>query len=160
MSHRRIFSQGNVPFSWEEKPGVSKFNHQKTPSATDVPDKHDEFVDLGKPLLPPPPPSAAPTPGRRSSPSLKGMIRDDPFMVAFVKCTKNQNSKTVHNNNSGDHQRKKISSYSSVGLSSKKGRRLLFFCKNAFADVEVDNLMKYSNLPPLPGHKDSIRLHR
>nr|GMC60038.1 hypothetical protein CICLE_v10026641mg [Ipomoea batatas] len=94
---------------------------------------------------------------RRSSPSLKGMIRDDPFMVAFVKCTKNQNSKTAHNN-SGDNQRKK-SSYS-VGLSSKKGRRLFFFCKNAFADVEVDNLMKYSNLPPLPGHKDSIRLHR
>nr|GMC66272.1 hypothetical protein CICLE_v10026641mg [Ipomoea batatas] len=85
------------------------------------------------------------------------MIRDDPFMVAFVKCTKNQNSKTAHNN-SGDNQRKK-SSYS-VGLSSKKGRRLFFFCKNAFADVEVDNLMKYSNLPPLPGHKDSIRLHR
>lgn len=158
MSHRRIFSQGNVPFSWEEKPGVSKFNHQKIPSSTDVSDKH-EFLDLGKPLLPPPPPSAASTPSRRSSSSLKGMIRDDPFMVAFVKCTKN--SKTMNNNGRGDHhhhhQRKNSCS---VGLSSKKGSRFLFLCKNAFEDVEVDNLMKYSNLPPLPGHKDSIRLHR
>ncbi|TXG59962.1 hypothetical protein EZV62_014535 [Acer yangbiense] len=32
MSHRKVYSQGSIPFSWEDTPGVSRINHQDFPS--------------------------------------------------------------------------------------------------------------------------------
>ncbi|RXH72903.1 hypothetical protein DVH24_012587 [Malus domestica] len=92
MSNKVECSPGNVPFAWENKPGVSKLSHKQT---------HTER----KYYLPPPPcpyrsspklflhdfqlplpPCTFQQPLSRSSSSKA--LRDDPFLVAFQECTK------------------------------------------------------------------------
>ncbi|KAA8531539.1 hypothetical protein F0562_006248 [Nyssa sinensis] len=96
MSHRKVVhSQGNVPFSWEDKPGVSKskITHQECPTDMElralIPSPcHSDFplkMANGKKI--PPPPCPFPPPSRTSS--RKGLWQqEDPFLAALKECTK------------------------------------------------------------------------
>ena len=89
MSFHGSHSLGNVPFSWENKPGVSKVTPSfeeplklpPPPCSTDSPKLavHGLYVPL------PPCPFQPP---RRISPK-KGMSRreDDPFLAAYMECS-------------------------------------------------------------------------
>ncbi|PIN13035.1 hypothetical protein CDL12_14340 [Handroanthus impetiginosus] len=84
MSHRKIRSQGYVPFSWEEKPGVPKISHQKSSSdiglnafSKILP---DNFTNSS--IIPPPPFSFQPP---RKCYSRR--LQDDPFLVALKSCS-------------------------------------------------------------------------
>ncbi|GMJ08063.1 hypothetical protein HRI_004475500 [Hibiscus trionum] len=137
MSHENVHAQGNVPFSWEDKPGVSKVTHY---------DRHYCPIDVGSYALtgsgsskilvpPPPPPPLSKQSSLKRSASVKGLRWwvQDPFLAAYKECTKS-GSKLA--------RKKKTSTLS---------------CKES-CDVRDDNLMRFSNLPPLP--KDGIRRQR
>ncbi|EEF52241.1 conserved hypothetical protein [Ricinus communis] len=97
MDQSKANTKGNVPFSWEKKPGVSKLINQDS-------DPNQE-EDLVLKLLPPPCPIESPRisthdtiniplppctfqPPSRSS-SRKGIRKqDDPFLAAYKECTK------------------------------------------------------------------------
>lgn len=96
MSHRKVHSLGKVPFSWENEPGICKASHKESPK-----DKRQ-----GTPKLPPPPcqsysprivgqdvqiplPSGPSRPLLRSS-STKVVQTDDPFLAAYMECTKSE----------------------------------------------------------------------
>ncbi|KAG9440642.1 hypothetical protein H6P81_020807 [Aristolochia fimbriata] len=99
MAHR-VHSLGKVPFSWENAPGVCK-------SSTRGEEEYPEFVYEEQSLkLPPPPcPSESPRvsvhhdlhiplppcpfqPLTQRSCSRKGLKREDPFLAAYMECTK------------------------------------------------------------------------
>ncbi|KAK9284689.1 hypothetical protein L1049_023865 [Liquidambar formosana] len=152
MSHRKVHSLGNVPFSWEEEPGVCKVSHQKRPtdiglygldhlsrppSAPTSPPCHSNSAKVPVPL--PPCPSKPP----RRSTSLKGLWRqEDPFLAAYKECTKNEKlGKSPSESKRG-----------SVGFNvrfSKFG----FSCKKP-GHVREDNLVKLTHLPPLPRERN------
>lgn len=135
MNHRKIRSQGYIPFSWEEKPGIPKFiNRHKSKSSSEAttvgfgfdnpkttPEKNEGSSDARAQLL-----RIAPPPGlpRRSC---SGKDRDDPFVTALKSCTKGEAKKEKKN-------------------LSKSG---LFSCKES-CSVRNDNLVKFSKLPPIP----------
>ncbi|OMP01746.1 hypothetical protein COLO4_11612 [Corchorus olitorius] len=167
MSHRKVHSQGNVPFSWEDKPGVSKvithFDDHKCPIDIGL-HEHDPPVILSPPSdgggsskvlvqekkVPPPPPcSIQPLPKR--STSVKGLRwwQEDPFLAAYKECTKNggKNGKLW----SSDQGRKNNGN----GSKARK-KKITFSCKNT-CDVRDDNLVKLSNLPPLPKDRSRSR---
>lgn len=99
MSHNEAYSHGNVPFSWELKPGVSKAIRDEGHGSID----HIRHVVVN---LPPPPrlsksarfsvhdlqgvlpPCQVQTPQLRSS-AKKGNAnkQEDPFVAAYRKCT-------------------------------------------------------------------------
>ncbi|WRX10858.1 hypothetical protein QQP08_003345 [Theobroma cacao] len=99
MSRKKVHSQGNIPFSWEDKPGVSKVTHyddqcpiviglcalNQTPSPSDAGGSkilvHDKKV--------PPPPCTMQLVPKRST-SVKGLRwwQEDPFLAAYKECTK------------------------------------------------------------------------
>src|ERR1044072_2842794 len=109
MSHRKSHSQGSIPFSWEDKPGVCK-----TPLAIT---KKPPFT------LPPPPPThlnisrkknleiqdkKIPLPPFLSQPPLRSTSgkgfrwQEDPFLVAYKECTKiERGCKIVDKNKKG-----------------------------------------------------------
>lgn len=77
MSHRKVLSHGNVPFSWEEKPGISKAPLSFNSSSI----AHDFVSTI------PPPPCRRPN----TNPSAKGIRPEDdndPFLAAYRECTK------------------------------------------------------------------------
>ncbi|KAG5543685.1 hypothetical protein RHGRI_016443 [Rhododendron griersonianum] len=100
MSHKVHSSQGNVPFSWENKPGVTKKNQDDRPE-----DSSHRALKLPPPPCPPPEnnsrsalhhfhdlqvplPPCGFRPLSRSE-SSKGLRRqDDPFLSAYLECTK------------------------------------------------------------------------
>ena len=96
MSHRKVHSLGKVPFSWENEPGICKVSHKESP----------KYMRQGTPKLPPPPcqsyshrvvgqdvqiplPSGPSRPLPRSS-STKVVQREDPFLAAYMECTKSE----------------------------------------------------------------------
>ncbi|KAL6983034.1 hypothetical protein U1Q18_016426 [Sarracenia purpurea var. burkii] len=100
MSRHKVHSHGAVPFSWEQKPGVSKVAHK------------DATAEMGCLKLPPPPcpseifrgtfhdlqvplpPSGFRPPSRSSS--RRGMKKeDDPFLTAYKECTKSTGKSKV-----------------------------------------------------------------
>lgn len=120
-------SHGNVPFSWEKKPGVSKETTQITTKKflmEDLDDDHDHHDDhdydhqdfvlklppcrrarasFSSPV--PPPPGVDQQPSLRSS-SMRGLRKQgghdqDPFLAAFKVCTKSS-VKTTHGNYRSD----------------------------------------------------------
>ncbi|KAI4327317.1 hypothetical protein L6164_019793 [Bauhinia variegata] len=141
MSHRKVHSHGSIPFSWEDKPGVSKTAnrdysihvglgsvdaavHQKlTTQAAAIED--DKKIPLPPcPLQPPP-----------RSTSGKGLRwQQDPFLVAYKECTKT------------DKLKKKT-----LGSANSKVRKTksIFSCK-ASTDAKDDHFVKLPRLPRLP----------
>ncbi|KAG6748983.1 hypothetical protein NC652_032188 [Populus alba x Populus x berolinensis] len=84
MSHNdAVQSKVNVPFSWEQKPGVSKVTRQEV-----RPEDRRHFR-LKLPPLPPPPPCATSKSAKfPPDSSKKGIgIQEDPFLRAYKKCT-------------------------------------------------------------------------
>ncbi|KAL6207967.1 hypothetical protein ACLB2K_018919 [Fragaria x ananassa] len=100
-SKLQLHSRGKVPFSWENKPGVSKPSHTKTAAKTEYYFIKDDDYKLPPPprvsvhggyQLPLPPPCSFHAPISRTS-SMKGLISSkaetaDPFQVAIFECTK------------------------------------------------------------------------
>ncbi|KAF9678161.1 hypothetical protein SADUNF_Sadunf07G0006100 [Salix dunnii] len=151
MSHRKIYSQGSIPFSWEDSPGISKFIHTvdiglnpvSISSPILIPHDSDTSCKVilgshGMKIPLPPRASANIEPPRRSK-SLKGFRwwQEDPFLAAYKECTK-------------DARNGRLSS------ESKKQRksRLIFSCKNS-CDVQDDNLVMLANFPAIP--RDRVR---
>lgn len=120
MNHRKVDSEGNVPFSWEDKPGVSRMNPE---------DSKGHELSEQKVMIPLPPCPSKPFPSR--SGSTKGVIgwwqEMDPFVVAYKECTKRSKKKRLM----------------MMNVKSK----FVFSCKDS-CDVIDDNLLP--NLPPLP----------
>jgi hypothetical protein len=92
MSHDdAVQSKVNVPFSWEQKPGVSKVTRQEV--------RPEDIWHFRLKLPPPPPPCASKStkfpsdyslqvPSTPSSSFKKGTrIQEDPFLRAYKKCT-------------------------------------------------------------------------
>ncbi|CAA2972748.1 Hypothetical predicted protein [Olea europaea subsp. europaea] len=106
----KIYSHGNIPFSWENKPGVSKVKQQDDNSQMD-PQPH---APPPTPLPPPPmqlpensrasirhdmkvplPPCAFQSVPVRSS-SRRGLKKiDDPFLMAYKECTKSSKNDKI-----------------------------------------------------------------
>ncbi|KAA8528440.1 hypothetical protein F0562_035795 [Nyssa sinensis] len=98
MSNNKVHLQGNVPFSWENKPGVSKITCHDCPAD----EGHFKVKVLPPPPCPPeniaakasyhdlqiPLPPCPFQPPSRSS-SRRGIRKeDDPFLTAYKECTK------------------------------------------------------------------------
>lgn len=169
MSHRKIHSQGNIPFSWEAKPGVSKVTNKDCPKETgfpalnskrqtptpedsgEDPDKGLNHNDIKIPL----PPCLSKVPSR--SASGKGLkwqtAEEDPFLLAFKVCTRTNSSAVIASPGKLVAQKNKRSSVALIGL-KLKSKYSVFSCKNS-CEVRDASFVK---LPALP--RDRIRLPR
>ncbi|KAJ7966493.1 SWI/SNF-related matrix-associated actin-dependent regulator of chromatin subfamily A-like protein [Quillaja saponaria] len=147
MSNTEAHSPGNIPFSWENKPGICKVTHHGN-----LKERH-EF--LPEKLPPPPcpsetakisvlvhdiqiplPPCAFQAPYRSSS--KKGLkIQEDPFLAAYKECTKSHKS-------SGKIITNKLPKID-VGSGVRKSL-FVFSCKRS-CSVRDDNLVRISQLP-------------
>lgn len=168
MSHRKVHSQGNIPFSWEDKPGVSKsckvtnydqycpidvglyaLNRNPPPPPSDG---NSTKVLVHNKKVPPPPPRAPPCsiqlPPKRST-SVKGLRwwHEDPFLAAYKECTKSSTGGRNGKLLSSDQGRK-----NGVSKLLARKKKINFSCKNSSCDVRDDNLVRLSNLPPIPKH--------
>ncbi|KAI3972784.1 hypothetical protein MKX01_019442 [Papaver californicum] len=152
MSNSKVHSQGNVPFSWENQPGVSKKtycqdNHQYSgdddgyykqllplppchPISSDSTDKTK--IDLQ--LLPLPPCAIQYklklSRSNSTTSSRKGLKRfnEDPFFAAYKECTKTKS--------------RSISTTKSRSISTTKSSGFgIFSCKNS-CGVKEDSLIK------------------
>lgn len=154
MSHRKVYSQGSIPFSWEDKPGISKVTNQAeypldyrvealdlTSSSSSLLSNGSKVSSSYSDLKIPLPPCPISQPPSRSS-SAKGLKwQEDPFLMAYKECTKPPKKGKPPS----DKQNKKGS----------KGRRSMFMyfsCKNS-CEVSNENLVKLPRLPALPKHK-------
>ncbi|KAE8704846.1 hypothetical protein F3Y22_tig00110435pilonHSYRG00046 [Hibiscus syriacus] len=148
MSHKKVHSQGNVPFSWEDKPGVSKSSkvihcdHHYCPidvGSYAVAGAGTSKILVHEKKVPPPPPF----PKRiTSGKGLRWWVQD-PFLAAYKECTKSGGNGKLSSENGGSK------------LARKK--KIGFSCKES-CNVRDDTLVRLSNLPPLP--KDGIRRQR
>lgn len=88
MSHKKLYSKGNVPFSWEEKPGISKKICFQDVQPLPLHSVHEdsEFDDLGK--IPPPPPCRVQPCSLRNASTKGSRCEEDPFLEAYKECTK------------------------------------------------------------------------
>lgn len=158
MSHRKLYSQGSVPFSWEDSPGVCKVIYKDCPI-----DIGPHAINQSSPLspmlfpqgsdtptkvlahgikIPLPPPCPKVEPPRRST-SAKGfrLWHEDPFLAAYKECTKNARNGKLPS--------------STKNVESKVRKSSFFFsCKNS-CDIKDDSLVRLSNLPPIP--RDRVR---
>lgn len=149
MSHKVHSSQGNVPFSWENKPGVTKKNQDDPPEdsshrALKLPpppcpppennsrSAHHHFHDLQVPL---PPCGFRPLSRSESS---KGLRRqDDPFLSAYLECTK-----------SSRKGRSKFFGGGKSGFGSGLRNSLsVFSCKNSCSVRDDSMVRNISHLP-------------
>ncbi|XP_042510064.1 uncharacterized protein LOC122085636 [Macadamia integrifolia] len=144
MSHYRAHSQGKVPFSWENKPGISKvLIHHEFPKESRAcgvklppppcPSESTKVV-LGQDLqIPLPPCPFLQFPSRSSS--RNGLRqKEDPFLAAYKECTKSNGSKR------------------SGGGSGVLMTMYMFSCKHS-CGVRDDGLLRFSHLPPIPRDK-------
>lgn len=152
MSHSKVHSRGNVPFSWEKKPGISKADGTETKCLME----EDLVLKLPPPPCLPlvatrksldssfqiPPPPGSNFQGLSRSSSAKGGLRkkeEDPFLAAFKECTKSS-------------RKGKTTSFSHRLFDLRSGiMRSLFGvvpCKNpGSCAVRDDNLVRVSQLP-------------
>ncbi|KAG8377451.1 hypothetical protein BUALT_Bualt08G0034300 [Buddleja alternifolia] len=141
----KVHSQGKVPFSWENKPGVSKSARQDidhlTPSKLPLPPCPPEsarasFHDMQIPL----PPCAFHPPPSRST-SKKGLKKiDDPFLIAYKEVTKSSKRGKRLSGDKGDQ---------GFGLKNMS----IFSCKQYSSCVMEDSLVRLSQLPISKSHK-------
>ncbi|GFY96007.1 hypothetical protein Acr_11g0003310 [Actinidia rufa] len=139
MSHK-VHSQGAVPFSWENKPGVSKVAHKdwanwpvKTqklpPPPCPLESARASFHELQVPL----PPCGFQPP--RKITSKKGLKKqDDPFLTAYRECTKSTRKGTLGGDSKDD-----------VGFGLRKGVSV-FSCKHS-CSVRDESMVRISRLP-------------
>lgn len=135
MSHRKVYSQGSIPFSWEDKPGISKVT------------TNQEHETMKIPL--PPCPSKPP---RRSTSSKDFKWQEDPFLVAYKECTKTVNNGKLSSSTTTTHGHDGVKKGCVVIGSKLRKTKFMFSCKSS-CDAREDNFIKLCNLPPLPRHK-------
>ncbi|KAJ8773296.1 hypothetical protein K2173_028473 [Erythroxylum novogranatense] len=146
MIRSKCYSKGDVPFSWEKRPGASmadEFGYRKEgtnfllklpppPCPTSCSPAKKSFHDIQIPL----PPCTFQT--RRRSNSRKGSKNpdDDPFWAAYIECTKSKaTSKSTYN---------KLFKSDAAVLGWKKGMAS-FSCKLSSNYVD-DSIVKRSQL--------------
>lgn len=173
-SHRKIYSQGSIPFSWEDKPGISKVIANQ--ECLEHNNKSLQALDLKPPSLRPPPnllsnspkvvdadnyemmikiplPPCPSQPPRRSTSSKDLKWQDDPFLVAYKECTKTINiDGKLSSSTTTTHDHECWVKKGSVVGSKLRKTKFMFSCKSS-CDTREDNFIKLSKLPPLPGNK-------
>lgn len=153
MSHRKVYSQGSIPFSWEDTPGVCKVTHQGCPintrlnalqltssPSTPTPCNPDRAKPVSTNGLKIPLPPCPPQLPRRSASAKGYQWQEDPFLVAYKECTKNVES--------GKHSSRE--SKKGIGSKLRKSSKSIFSCKSTSCDVSEDSILKLSQLPALP----------
>ncbi|XVF61398.1 hypothetical protein PTKIN_Ptkin08bG0126300 [Pterospermum kingtungense] len=160
MSHINVQSHGYIPFSWEDKPGVSKskvthndectidigfYVLNQTLPLSDSGGSPAKINVIHDKKIPPPPPCSINLPPKRST-SVKGLRwgQEDPFLAAYKECTKR----------GGDGNKSLREGRKNGGAKFVRKMKIIFSCKDS-SDVIDDNLLRLVNLPPLP--KDRIR---
>ncbi|KAJ8638253.1 hypothetical protein MRB53_012520 [Persea americana] len=143
MSNNEVYSIGDVPFSWENSPGICKVSHKehlmcvghealKLPPPP-CPTKKPKFLvqDLQSPL----PPCTFQSPLIRAS--RKRLEKEDPFLAAYMECTKNvAKSKLSNDDNIGGGHR----AWKSISM---------FSCKHS-CGVRDDSSVRIAYIPSLP----------
>ncbi|KAL4585044.1 hypothetical protein LXL04_009657 [Taraxacum kok-saghyz] len=143
--------QGNIPYSWENRPGVRKETLAGGGRRKDVQNKegrrkeeeheheHDTKEKSRKVSLPPPPCENSnkaachdidlPLPPCTFQPPMRSLSRkckdDDPFLIAYKECTKSNKKGTLMRNNS-----------------------FLGSCKYS-CSVRDDSIVRVSHIPPM-----------
>lgn len=141
----KVHSQRNIPFSWENEPGVSK-------AAAPPHDQNHHHEHAAPPKLPPPPcppessrvsyhdlqiplpPCAFQPPSRSSSKKGVKKMDDDPFLIAYREVTK--------------------STRKGKGGSVMKKNMSIFSCKQSSCSVAEDSVVRFSQLPISKSRKD------
>ncbi|OVA01175.1 hypothetical protein BVC80_8887g5 [Macleaya cordata] len=172
MSHsNKVHSQGNVPFSWENQPGISKVIYKEEcpkdeddqqqhgfklplpPCPSDSPKVLGQVVDLQIPL---PPCPFQPHMTRSSSSSRKGLRRhnnqEDPFLAAYKECTKSSKSANRQSNLSKNSKKGGDDHHESRGIG--KSTSFMFSCKKS-CGVKEDNLIRLSHQVSPPVVRES-----
>lgn len=161
MSHRKVHSQGSIPFSWEDKPGICKVNTEcpsdirvrlhalklkssQSPATPRISDSTTTAKVSAQDIKIPLPPCPRLQPPRRSS-SVKGnRWQEDPFLVAYRECTKSPVESS------------KVPSASKKVVESRlRKTKSIFSCKNS-CEIQEDNTLKFFKLPPLPTEKFGV----
>ncbi|KAK4428711.1 hypothetical protein Salat_1170900 [Sesamum alatum] len=155
----KIHSQGKVPFSWENKPGVSKEVARQHDHDHDHDHDHGHDVEPTPKLPPPPcPPENArvpfhdlqiplpPCPFQPAAPSRsssrKGLKKiDDPFLIAYKEVTKSNKKSKGLGGSKGDQ---------GFGLMKNMA---IFSCKQSSCGVAEDSVVRLSQLPISRSHK-------
>ncbi|KAL5706660.1 hypothetical protein ACHQM5_024801 [Ranunculus cassubicifolius] len=145
MNQSKVYSQGNVPFSWENKPGISKVKYSSSDVKGKLPpppyhsDSSPKVLGGQETLLQVPlPPCLFQTPVRSSS--RKGGLRrkdedDDPFFAAYKEVTKSGKQGKL-----GKSSSKKGSSRAKEGRTGG-----LFSCKHSCSVREDSLVVKMSS---------------
>lgn len=138
----KVHSQRNIPFSWENEPGVSKAappqEHQHLPPAKLPPPPcppENSRVSLQIPL----PPCAFQTAPLRNA-SKKGPKKmDDPFLIAYKEVTKSTRKGKPSSEDQGFKVMKNIS---------------IFSCKQSSCGVVQDSVVRFGDLPISKSRRD------
>lgn len=94
MNHRKVLSQGNVPFSWEESPFCFRDFQALALHSSPLPPPHISQFDVVSKIPPPP----CRLPPRSVTNAVSAKEEDDPFLAAYKECTKSaKNGKFVPN---------------------------------------------------------------
>nr|KYP53128.1 hypothetical protein KK1_024950 [Cajanus cajan] len=131
MSHRKSHSHGSIPFSWEDKPGVSPNHLSNSKRMLEI---HDKI---------PLPPCPLQPPRRSTSEKDKGFRwQEDPFLVAYKECTKS------------DEKSYKVPRKNKKGVGSNFSLSKSIFSCRSTNDVQDDIYVKLSHRPCLPAVRD------
>ena len=177
MSHRKVYSQGNIPFAWEDKPGISKATHQDCPksfrvqaldlttsSSSSLSSNKQQFNSHHHPIsvstttamkipLPPCPALSQPPSRSSSAKGLKWQDQQDPFLLAFKECTKPVKNGKSHDQlaDFDDHQYVHKKKGSRTTKPRKRMFNISFSCKSlSGCDVKNDNNFVTRNGNPQP----------
>lgn len=154
MMSSKVHSQaGNVPFSWEKKPGESKAvaaqtdNHHVPPPKLPPPPcpSRVSVSDIQIPL----PPCAFPS-RSNSKRGLKKM--DDPFLIAYKEVTKStKKGKALYGGNSNNNS--KLGDQAGLGLIKSMS---IFSCKQSSPSSHVaeNSVVRLSKLPISRSQRD------
>lgn len=161
MNHRKAHSQGSIPFSWEDKPGICKVNTEcptdirvrlhalklkssQSPPTPCISDSTTTAKVSAQDIKIPLPPCPQLQPPRRSNSVKRHRWQEDPFLVAYKECTKS----IVESGKAPSASKKVVES-------RLRKTKSIFSCKNS-CEVQEDNTLKFSKLPPLPTEKFGV----
>ncbi|KAK1316058.1 hypothetical protein QJS10_CPA05g01629 [Acorus calamus] len=133
---KRVHSVGNVLFSWENKPGIpktasmesNKANSPKLLPPPPVLTESPKFIVHGLP--PPPCPFQSPQLSSSSSSSKKVVLEEDPFLKAYMECTKSVKHGESSKRSKWPHK-----------------RRFFSMSCNSSCGIREDNLVRMSQPP-------------